>query len=199
MILMLFTVSFAFLYKISLGRVIVSYLLLNLAYSGLLKRIVILDVMSLSIGFVLRAWAGAVVIGVLPSHWLQLSLFFLALFLSLTKRRQEMIVLHEGALKHRGVLSNYNSPFIDQLSAILTTAALLCYALYAVSGEVTERLGQFGFVYTVPFVVYGIFRYLYLVHVKHGALDPTEALFSDLPLLLSVIAWVTSIILTLYR
>jgi hypothetical protein len=126
-------------------------------------------------------------------------MFFLALFLSLAKRRQELMSLHAEALHHRRVLSNYTAAFIDQLTAILTAVSLLCYALYAVSPEVTGRLGEAGFIYTIPFVIYGMFRYLYLMHVRHEALDPTEALLSDVPILLAVIAWGLSVLWILYR
>jgi 4-hydroxybenzoate polyprenyltransferase len=136
------------------------YVLVNVAYSMALKRFVILDVILLSTGFVIRIWGGAAVLGMVPSHWLQLSMFFLALFLSLAKRRQELVILHARALRHRKVLSDYSPAFIDQLTSILTAVAILCYALYAVSPEVTGRLGQEGFIYTVPVVIYTIFRYL---------------------------------------
>lgn len=182
-----------------LGLAVLIYLGLNIAYSLFFKRLVILDVLVLSVGFVVRIWGGAVVLDLVPSHWLQLSMFFLALFLSLAKRRQELTILHRKALRHRRVLSDYSPAFIDQLTSILTAVAILCYALYAVSPEVTGRLGQAGFIYSVPFVIYGIFRYLYLVHIRKGALDPTEALLSDAPMLLSVIAWGLSILWILYR
>lgn len=183
----------------SLARIVGLFLLLNLAYSLWLKRWVIVDVMALSLGFVLRIWGGAVVIDVVPSHWLQLSIFFLALFISLTKRRQELVHLHAKALRHRKVLSNYSAAFIDQMTAILTAVVILCYALYTVSPEVTHRLGTAAFIYTVPFVVYAMFRYLYLVHIRKEALDPSEALLSDRPMLLSTLAWTACVILILYR
>ena len=182
-----------------LATILVGYWLLNILYSVLLKRFVILDVLALSGGFVLRVWAGAVVLDLVPSHWLQLSMFFLALFLSLAKRRQELVILHARALRHRGVLSDYSPAFIDQLTSILTAVSILCYALYSVSSEVTNRVGQFGFIATVPFVVYGVFRYLYLVHVRREALDPTEAILSDRSLMVSVVLWIACILLILYR
>ena len=183
----------------ALGLTVLVYLLLNLAYSAWFKRLVILDVLVLSVGFVVRIWGGAVVLNLIPSHWLQLSMFFLALFLSLAKRRQELTILHANALRHRGVLSDYSPAFIDQLTSILTAVAILCYALYAVSPDVTRRVGSSGFIYTVPLVIYGVFRYLYLVHIRKGALDPTDALLSDGPMLVSVIAWGLSILWILYR
>ncbi|MCM8812277.1 MAG: decaprenyl-phosphate phosphoribosyltransferase [Candidatus Omnitrophica bacterium] len=182
-----------------LGGVLLVYLAMNAAYSAVLKKQVILDAMTISGGFVVRVWAGAVAVNVIPSHWLQLSMFFLGLFLGLSKRRQELAVLHSSALRHRKVLSDYSPAFIDQLTAILTASAILCYALYCVSPEVTSRVGQFGFIYTVPFVVYGIFRYLYLMHIQKKALDPTDAVLSDPPLLLALLLWIGSVILTLYR
>ena len=182
-----------------LGAVVLGYMALSLAYSLFFKRVVILDALMLSIGFVVRIWAGAVVLDLVPSHWLQLSMFFLALFLNLAKRRQELMSLQALALRHRRVLSSYTPAFIDQLTAVLTAVSILCYALYAVSPEVTGRLGQAGFIYTVPFVIYGIFRYLYLMHVRQEALDPTEALLSDMPILLAVVAWGLSVLWILYH
>ena len=186
-------------FRADLGLAVGLYLAFNLAYSIALKRVVILDVLILSAGFVIRIWGGAVVLGVVPSHWLQLSMFFLALFLSLAKRRQELVILHAKALRHRNVLSDYSPAFIDQLTSILTAVAILCYALYAVSPDVTQRFGQAGFIYTVPLVIYTLFRYLYLVHIRKGALDPTEALLSDTPMMLSVLAWIMMIVCLLYR
>ena len=183
-----------------LSVVILTYMLLNVAYSSWLKRIVLLDVVTLAAGFVLRVWGGAVALGLFPSHWLQLSVFFLALFLGLEKRRQELTILrHAKALQHRRVLSEYPTVFIDQLTAILTAVTIVCYALYTVSPEVVARAGKFGFVSTVPFVVYGTFRYLYLVHVRRQALDPTEALFTDQPMQLSLGLWVVAVLCLLYR
>ena len=187
------------IYHPGLGGALLLYLGLNAAYSAFLKRVVILDVVILSLGFVIRIWGGSLVLGLAPSHWLQLTMWFLALFLGLAKRRQELVILHGQALRHRKVLSDYTPAFIDQLTSILTAVAILCYALYAVSPEVTHRVGPAGFIYTVPFVIYGIFRYLYVVHVREEALDPTEALLCDLPMALSLVAWILTVLFLLYR
>ena len=182
-----------------LSSTILLYLLLNVSYSLLLKRVAILDVLTLSVGFVLRVWGGAVAIDLVPSHWLQLSVFFLALFLSLAKRRQELVILHGDALRHRGVLSDYSPALIDQLTSIAATTTVLCYALYVISPEVTSRLGPFGFLLTVPLVIYGVFRYLYLMHIRQEAIDPTEAFWLDRPLASSVLLWSLVVLAMLYR
>ena len=188
-----------FAFDRSLGSVIVAYLALNVVYSAVLKWVVILDVVSLAFGFVLRVWGGAVVLHLVPSHWLQLSVFFFALLISLAKRRQELQVLVETASKHRKALADYNHVLIDQLIAITTAVAILCYAMYTFSPEVMQRVGSLGLIYTVPFVVYGLFRYLYLIHIRQETLDPTDALLSDRPVFLSVVLWIAAIIYLLYR
>ena len=182
-----------------LAAAILLYLVLNVIYSTVVKRIVILDVVTLAVGFVIRIWGGAVVLEIAPSSWLQLSMFFLALFMGLAKRRQELVTLHAMARRHRSVLCDYRRPFIDQLTAILAAVTIVCYALYAVSPDVTHRVGTFGFLPTIPVVLYAIFRYLYLVYVRAGALDPTEALWSDGPMALAILAWIVAVLCILYR
>ena len=193
------SISWSFTVGKPLGTVMLLFFTLNLLYSFLLKRIVIVDVLSLSFGYVLRVWAGAVVLDLAPSHWLQLSLWFLALFLSLAKRRQELATLHAKSLQHRQVLSSYTESFIDQMTSILAAIVILCYAVYSVSPDVVLRLGPFGFIATVPWVVYGIFRYLYLIHVRGETFDPTESFLSDGPLVFSALGWIACTFLLLYR
>ncbi|HEX9779944.1 MAG TPA: decaprenyl-phosphate phosphoribosyltransferase [bacterium] len=186
-------------FHLRLGGIVLLYIALCGAYSLGLKRFVIVDVLALSLGFVMRVWGGAVVLDLMPSHWLQMAVFFLALFVSLAKRRQELLMLHAGALQHRHVLADYTPALIDQMTSVLSGVAIVCYALYAVSPEVEARVGTFGFVYSVPFVVYGVLRYLYLVHVREEGLDPTEALLTDRPMLVSVVLWTLAVLVTLYR
>lgn len=186
-------------WRAAFGILVTAFVFLNATYSLVVKRWVILDVIALSLGYVIRVWGGAVVIDVVPSQWLVLSLFFLALFMSLTKRRQELLLLEHDAHRHRAVLSEYNPAFLDQLIAMVTSVTILCYALYTVSPDVTQRLGPWGLLVTVPMVIYGIFRYLHVVYVQHHALDPTEAVLSDRPLLFTVGLWTLSIVMMLYR
>jgi len=174
-----------------------TYLLFNLAYSLALKRVVILDVMIVATGFLLRAWAGAAIIGVEMSHWLILCTGLIALFLGFTKRRQEIATL-EGASEQRPILREYSLPFLDQMISIVTASSLLAYTLYAFSPEVAEKLGTRWMGLTIPFVLFGIFRYLYLVH-QHGEGDnPTELLLSDAQLIWTVLLWGVTALLALY-
>jgi 4-hydroxybenzoate polyprenyltransferase len=174
-----------------------TYLLANLAYSIALKRVVILDVMVVAGGFLLRAWAGSVVIGVEMSHWLVLCTGLIALFLVFTKRRQEIATL-ERAAEQRPILREYSLPFLDQMIAIVTASTVLAYTLYAFSPEVAAKLGTRWMGLTIPFVLFGIFRYLYLVHQRGEGGNPTELLLSDSQLLLTVLLWGGTVLLVLY-
>jgi len=177
---------------------ITAYLVLNLLYSFWLKHIVIIDVMSIAAGFVLRAVAGAVVIDVVFSGWLLVSSFLLALLLAFGKRRHELIVLEADSETHRKSLAQYSSYFLDQLIGIVTPSLVVCYLLYAISPEVQHKLHTKYLYLTVPFVIYGIFRYYYLVHQEQRGGNPTRILLTDLPLLLTVLLWLLSIVLLIY-
>jgi 4-hydroxybenzoate polyprenyltransferase len=174
------------------------YLALQYAYSRALKRIVILDVIVVAVGFIMRAYVGGLAIGVEVSPWLVLITFLLALFLALNRRRQELIALGDGAAAHRGVLADYTPALLDQMIAPVTAATLVAYMIYSVSPEVTERLGTHWVHLTVPFVVFGMFRYLYLVHRHEAGEDPARLLLSDGPLLASVLLWIAANVTLLY-
>ena len=174
-----------------------TYLLMNLAYSLLLKRIVIVDVMFVAVGFLLRAWAGAAVIGVEISHWLVLCTGLLALFLGFVKRRQEIAALG-GATGQRPILREYSLPFLDQMIAIVTSCTVLAYALYAFSPEVAEKLGTRHLGLTIPFVMYGIFRYLYLVHQRGEGENPTQLVTTDVPMFINLLLWGAATVVALY-
>lgn len=174
--------------KLTAGIVLV-YLLLNVGYSFGLKHIVIIDVLVLSSGFVLRILAGAAALCVFPSPWLVLCGVMISLFLGFTKRRAEMVLLKDRAGEHRKVLAQYSSAFLDQAISIVTAATVLGYALYTVDARTVDLVGSRAMLLTVPLVLYGIFRYLYLVyHVESGG-DPTKTVFSDLPLLITGALW----------
>lgn len=178
--------------------VALTYLVLLTLYSGPLKRIVILDVLTIAIGFVLRAAAGAVAIGVPISHWLLVCTVLLALFLALAKRRQELTLLAEGAASHRAILSEYSPALLDQMIAIVTAATLMAYALYTVSPETVAKFGTDRLLFTFPFPLYGIFRYLYLVHQRQGGGSPAEMLLRDRPLLACVALWTLAVAAIIY-
>ena len=176
-----------------------AYLALFVLYTHTLKHVVILDVMSIAIGFVLRAVAGGLVIGVPVSDWLLVCTILLALFLGLAKRRHEITMLADGASGHRRILEEYDPYLLDQMIAIVAAATLVVYIIYCASPETAERFGTELLVLTTPFPIYGIFRYLYLVHRKHGGGSPSDLLLRDRPLLSCVALWGLAVILIVYR
>ncbi len=179
----------AFYLSLPFGIVLASYICLTTAYSKLLKHVVILDIFSIAAGFVLRVVAGAVVIEVTMSHWLLICTLLLALFLGFSKRRQELVALDKDASEHRRVLTEYNPQFLDMMIAIVTSATVVGYALYTISDETIQRFHTDKLVLTVPFVLYGIFRYLYLVYHKNHGGNPAQTLLKDGPLLASIALW----------
>lgn len=176
-----------------------AYLALFVWYTHTLKHVVILDVMSIAIGFVLRAVAGGLVIGVPVSDWLLVCTILLALFLGLAKRRHEITMLADGASGHRRILEEYDPYLLDQMIAIVAAATLVVYIIYCASPETAERFGTRLLVLTTPFPIYGIFRYLYLVHRKHGGGSPSDMLLRDRPLLGCVALWAIAVVLIIYR
>ncbi|MGE0863855.1 MAG: decaprenyl-phosphate phosphoribosyltransferase [Vicinamibacterales bacterium] len=176
-----------------------AYLALFVLYTRALKHVVILDVMTIAIGFVLRAVAGGLVIGVPVSDWLLVCTILLALFLGLAKRRHEITMLADGASGHRRILEEYDPYLLDQMIAIVAAATLVVYIIYCASPETAERFGTPLLVLTTPFPIYGIFRYLYLVHRKHGGGSPSDLLLRDRPLLGCVALWGMAVVLIIYR
>ena len=195
-------IIFAFALSLFLGKnfifVGLIYFTLLTFYSFLFKKIVILDVLVLSSGFVLRAIAGAVAIEVSISSWLLTCTIFLALFLSLSKRRNEIVVLGTQANHHREILAEYSLGLLDQFIAIVTACALISYSLYTADDETVARLGTENLVYTIPFVIFGIFRYLYLVHKKSLGGSPDRVLIEDKPELINNILWLITVAFIIY-
>ena len=179
------------------AMVLATYFLMNLAYSTWLKRVVILDVMVVASGFLLRAVAGGLVLGVEISHWLILCASLLSLFLGFCKRRNELAILDDKAAEHRSILQEYSLPFLDQMISALTASTLLAYCLYTFSPEVEAELGTRYLPLTIPFVLYGIFRYLYLVYQRDEGGSPTRTFYADRPLLVAVALWATVALLLL--
>lgn len=177
----------------------VAYLALFALYTHVLKHVVIVDVMSIAIGFVLRAVAGGLVIGVPVSDWLLVCTILLALFLGLAKRRHEITMLADGASGHRRILEEYDPYLLDQMIAIVAAATLVAYIIYCASPDTAARFGTPLLVLTTPFPIYGIFRYLYLVHRKHGGGSPADMLLRDRPLLGCVALWGVAVVLIIYR
>jgi 4-hydroxybenzoate polyprenyltransferase len=177
---------------------VAAYGLINVLYSWALKRVVLLDVFVVSAGFVLRVIGGGVVIHVEISPWLVVCTTLLALFLALSKRRHELVVLGRDAGNHRAILSRYSPYFLDQLIGIVTASTVMSYALYTLSNDVQVKFPGKRLEFTIPFVLFGIFRYLYLVHQSEEGGNPTRLLFTDLVLLSVVLFWAASVIFIIY-
>jgi 4-hydroxybenzoate polyprenyltransferase len=181
------------------GLVAAAFVALQALYSGPLKHIVIIDVLTLAIGFVLRAVAGAVAIDAVVSHWLFVCTILLALFIALAKRRQELVLLADGAASHRASLGEYSPYLLDQMIAVVTASTLIAYIFYTISPETSAKFGTDWLGLTIPFPLYGIFRYLYLVHQREGGGSPADLLLNDRPLLTCVMAWAVAVVLIIYR
>jgi 4-hydroxybenzoate polyprenyltransferase len=182
-----------------LGLVAAAYLALFAAYSRWLKHIVIVDVLAIALGFVLRAVAGGVAIHVPISEWLLVCTILLALFLALSKRRHELTLLAGDAGGHRRILEEYDPYLLDQMVGVVTASTLVAYLIYCTSPETIHRFGTNLLVLTAPFPIYGIFRYLYLVHRRRGGGSPVEMLLTDRPLLACVALWGLSVVAIIYR
>jgi 4-hydroxybenzoate polyprenyltransferase len=193
------SLSSAFALGLPFFQVAVAYVSMTALYSGPLKHVVIIDVLTLAFGFVLRAVAGAVVIDVPISHWLLLVTVLLALFLALSKRRHEITLLGDDATRHRRILEEYSPYLLDQMISVVTASTLMAYALYTVSPDTVAKFGTDKLALTIPFPLYGIFRYLYLVHQKKGGGSPSTMLLTDKPLLLCVALWACAVVLIIYR
>ncbi len=192
----LVSLPLAFLLNVQFGFVALAYLLTMILYSFVLKNLVILDVLTVAAGFVLRAVAGAVVISVPISPWLYVCTTLLALFIGISRRRHELILLAENANEHRASLSEYTLPLLDQMIAIVTSATVIAYSLYTFSAP--NLPPNHAMMLTIPFVIYGLFRYLYLIHVEGKGGTPEEIFFSDLPLIVDLGLWALTVIAILY-
>jgi HAD-superfamily subfamily IB hydrolase, TIGR01490 len=165
------------------------YAAMNLAYSFLLKGVVILDVFIIAAGFILRILAGTLGIGVLPSQWLLVCSLFLTLFLGFTKRRSELLSVGADFIIHRKALLHYSPALLDKMISICASAAIISYSLYTMSPTTVRLHGTENLIYTIPFVVYGMFRYLYLLHAKHAGGDASSELVRDPHLAMTVLGW----------
>ena len=192
------TIPLSFILNFQFGLVALAYFLLILVYSLLVKHIVILDVMAVTLGIVLRAVAGAVVIHVSISSWLLICTTFLALFLTLSKRRHELVLLGNNSGEHRKSLIEYNPYLLDQMIAIATASAVISYALYTTSQETVAKFGTRNLIFTLPFVIYGIFRYLYLVHQKNMGGSPELIFIQDRSMIMNIFLYCVVVLLVVY-
>ena len=189
----------AFLIGWPFAVVAMAYIALQLAYSVALKHIVIIDVLTIAIGFVLRAVAGAAAVNVEISRWLLVCTILLALFIALAKRRHEIVLLAGGATSHRPILGEYSAYLLDQMIGVVTASTLISYTFYTISPETQAKFGTQWLGLTIPFPLYGIFRYLYLVHLREGGGSPADLLLTDRPLLTCVALWALAVALIIYR
>jgi 4-hydroxybenzoate polyprenyltransferase len=189
----------AFYLNFRFGLVAATYVVLQTLYSLSLKHIVIIDALTLAIGFVLRAIGGAVAIDVVISHWLFVCTILLALFIALAKRRHELVLLAGGAASHRPILDEYSAYLLDQMIGVVTASTLIAYIFYTISPETEQKFGTEWLGLTIPFPLYGIFRYLYLVHRREGGGSPSDLLLNDRPLLACVTLWVVAVVLIVYH
>lgn len=178
---------------------IIAYLVNNLLYSFKIKNIVLLDVFSISAGFILRVIGGAVAINVGISSWMIITTIFISLFLGISKRRAELSGPQENLEKQRKVLSDYDIVFVDQLNTVAATGTIISYALYTVSEKAIQSFHSDKLIYTTPFVIYGIFRYLYLLHQKNLGESPTQIVTKDIPIIINCILWVIFCALIIYK
>lgn len=186
----------AWLLRPGFALIIVCYIVLMLAYSTWIKHLVILDVFAISAGFVLRAAGGAVVLAIPISPWLYVCTVLLALFLGFGKRRNEIRLLESSAVLHRRNLEEYTVGLLDQLILLTAAATIMSYSLYTFTAEALPA--NHAMMLTIPFVLYGIFRYLLLVYVRGEGGAPEQMLLSDRPLLASVLLWSLAVIAVLY-
>ena len=174
------------------------FVALQVAYSLKLKHVAIIDVFVIAAGFYIRVVSGGLVIEIPLSSWLLICTFLLALFLSISKRRYELVLLESNASNHRHVLKEYSPYFLDQLIAVVTASIFVAYCLYTVSEETIEKFGTRNLIFSIPFVLYGIFRYLYLIHQKGKGGSPEELILRDKALLINISLWILTVFSVLY-
>ncbi len=196
-ILTILTLPLSFLLNFKFGLIVISYLLLQLAYSWILKHVVIIDVLTLAAGFLLRVASGVVLAEAARfSPWLYVFTGLGALFLGFGKRRQELVALKDGATNTRAILKEYNLPLLDEMMAVVTTGTVITYSFYTFSAP--NLPSNHAMMLTIPFVIYGIFRYLYVIHVQGNGGAPDEVFLTDRPLQISIGLFGIAIITILY-
>jgi 4-hydroxybenzoate polyprenyltransferase len=180
--------------------VVIAFIALNTLYSFWWKHIVLLDIFSIAAGFMLRVIAGAFVIQVPTSSWLILTTMFISLFLGVMKRRSELVLMNEGTrTSTRKVLEQYSIAFTDQMAAVCAAAVIISYALYSTAQRTITTFNTDQLIYTTPFVVFGIFRYMYLVLKYDQGENTTEIMLTDLPMILTVILYLIAVVVVIYR
>ncbi len=188
----------AFQLEENFGWVVIIYFVFQILYTFIVKNIVILDIFVIAIGFVLRVVAGAAIITVPISNWLLVCTLFLSLFLALGKRRFELIKMDKKAAETRAALKEYNVQLLDQMITVVTSATVVAYSIYTLSPETITKFGTKNLMYTIPFVLYGVFRYLYLIYQKETGGYPEEILVSDIPLIIGILLYAFAVWFIIY-
>ncbi len=196
--LLVLSLAAAFSLSLGFGLTAVAYAALLIAYSVWLKHVVILDVLTVAAGFVLRAVAGAEAIAVEISGWLVICTILVALFLALGKRRHEYRTLKGEAAAHRPILAEYSEGFLDQMVAVVTASTVTAYALYTMSPETVAKFDTRLLPVTLPFVLYGVFRYLYLLYRRELGGNPSDLLLNDRALLVNTGLWMLTLLVIIY-
>jgi 4-hydroxybenzoate polyprenyltransferase len=189
----------AFVLNPAFGFITAGYFVFFNLYTFLLKTVPIVDILIVAMGFVIRAVAGGLAIEVEISSWLLLCTMLLALFVVLGKRRHEILLLGEKATSHREVLYEYNTVFLDQMIAVVTASTLVAYSFYTISTETMEKFGTENLKYTIVFVLYGIFRYLYIIYRKEAGGRPEKDILTDIPTLINLLLWSAAVVIILYK
>lgn len=199
-ILFILTLLLSLTLNLYFGITVFIYFVINILYSFKVKHIVILDVFFVSFGFMLRVAAGAAAISVPVSSWMILTTIFVSLFLAVSKRRAELSQIEQEDIeKQRKVLDHYAIEFTEQMNTIAATGTIICYALYTVSSKAISTFQTDKLIYTTPFVIYGIFRYLYLIHKKNLGESPTQIVTKDIPIIINTIIWFIASALIIYK
>ena len=193
--LLLLALTSAFNVTLLFGAVVLLYFVNNIFYNFALKKMVILDVFSIAAGFVLRALGGALAVDVEVSPWLYLLTVLFSLFLGISKRRHEILLLNEGRGAFRQVLTQYSAPMLEEMLSVVTASTVIAYSIYTFSAE--SMPDNHSMMLTIPFVIYGIFRYLYLVHSGADA-PPDEMLLKDKPMIVTICLWMVTVLIILY-
>ena len=196
--LILLGLAGAFLLNVYFFVALFVYIVLQTIYSSWLKHVVIIDVFLIATGYLIRVIAGGLAIEIQLSPWLFICTILIALFLALSKRRHELILLDKKAETHRPILKEYTPQLLDQMIAVVTASTVISYSLYTISSETVAKFGTKNLLFTVPFVLYGIFRYLYLVHQKDEGGSPEALIVKDKPLLIDLFLWIVTVVLILY-
>ncbi|MGD1006552.1 MAG: decaprenyl-phosphate phosphoribosyltransferase [Ignavibacteriaceae bacterium] len=179
---------------------VLSYFVLNIFYSFSFKHIVLLDIFSIAAGFMLRVVAGGLIIDVAISSWLLLTTMFISLFLAVIKRQSELKLNNEDTNPvTRKVLSLYSMDFTNQIATVTASGVIICYAIYTVSARTVSIFGTENLIYTTPFVVFGIFRYMYLVYISNKGENTTEIMLTDLPMILNILLYILIVTLIIYK